>query len=170
MTGLLNRPDAQTAYHTGLLRKDQFQVAYVTNDLERACGLFSQRYGIGEYDYIRGDMPEGARIAVALAWSGVTNYEIIEAHGDEAAFYNKRLPADDFAIRFHHLGFLVHDRQAWRALEQELEKGGWPIVSRVEGNGLMDAYYVEAPELGHYLEYIYPLEAGLEFLMKLPEN
>lgn len=86
VTGFLNRPDARTTHYAGLLRKDQFQVAYVTNDLERACELFSQRYGIGEYDYIRGDMPEGGRIAVALAWSGVTNYEIIEAHGDEAAF------------------------------------------------------------------------------------
>jgi len=166
----LERPDALIAHRAGLLRKDQFQMAYVTNDLERACEVFGQRYGISEYDYIRGDMPQGGHIAVALAWAGVTNYEIIEAHGDEAAFYNERLPDAGFAIRFHHLGFLVHDREAWSALEREFEDGGWPIVSKSEGNGLMDAFYVEAPELGHYLEYIYPLDAGIDFLKRVPRN
>lgn len=170
MTGMMTRPAPLIAHHSGLLRKDQFQVAYVTNDIDRACKILGERYGIAKYDYIRGDMPQGGKIAVALAWAGGTNYEIIEAYGDEAAFYNERLPAEGFAIRFHHLGFLVHDRSAWHALEREFEEGGWPIVSRQEGNGLMDAYYVEAPELGHYLEYIYPLPVGLEFLKNVPQN
>ena len=29
----------------GLLRNDHFQMAYVTNDIERACAIFSKRYG-----------------------------------------------------------------------------------------------------------------------------
>ena len=168
MAGLFERPEAPTSPGKGLMRKDQFQVAYVTNDLDRACEIFGQRYGIREYGYIRGDMPQGGKIAVALAWVGNTCYEIIEAEGPETGFYNSRLPSGEFAIRFHHLGFLIHDRDSWQRLEKEFEAEGWPIAYKTLNNGFMDAYYVEAPELGHYLEYIYPEQAGVDFFRSLP--
>jgi Glyoxalase/Bleomycin resistance protein/Dioxygenase superfamily len=170
MTGLLTRPEAPVSPGAGLLRKDHFQVSYVTNDLERACEVFAQRYGITSFEYLRGPMPAGGRIAVAFAWVGGTLYEIIEAEGPRTEFYNDCLPSGEFAIRFHHLGFLIHDRESWRALEREFEEQGWRIVSKTAGNGFMDAYYVEAPELGHYLEYIYPEQPGLEFFRRIPVN
>jgi hypothetical protein len=170
MAGLVRRPDAIIAHRPGLLQKDQFQVAYTTTDLDRACELFRRQYGIGDYDYIGGDLPGGGTVRVALAWAGETNYEIIEAHGPAGAFYTHRLPAEGFAIQFHHLGFLIHDREAWRALEQEFVERGTPIVFQTLGSGFMDAFYIEAPGLGHYLEYIYPEPAGVEFLAKMPGN
>lgn len=170
MTGILPRPPAPVSPGEGLLRKDHFQVSYVTNDLERACEVFAQRYGIDQFDYLRGPRPEGGRIAVALAWVGGTMYEIIEAEGPGTEFYNDSLPAGEFAIRFHHLGFLMHDRESWRALEREFGQKGWRIVATTLGSGFMDAYYVEAPELGHYLEYIYPEPPGLDFFLKVPVN
>jgi hypothetical protein len=170
VTGLLDRPQAPAEFLPGLLRKEQFQIAYVTNDLDRACETFGQRYGIGKYDYIHGEMPRGGKIDVALAWFGGTCYEIVQARGPEAAFYNAHLPTGEFAIRFHHLGFLIHERTAWEALEREFRDGGWTIAFETSGNGFMDAYYVEAPELGHYLEYMYPLPAGLDFLKAVPVN
>ncbi len=36
--------------------------------------------------------------------------------------------------------------------------------------GFMRCCYVEAPELGHYLEYILPEAAGIEFFESVPNN
>ena len=154
--GLVNRPPIEVAHRQGLLRKDQFQVSYVTNDLERAKSTFAERYGIREFASLGGPMPDGGTISVAFAWSGGTLYEIIQAGGPKTEFYNRDLPSDRFAIRFHHLGFLVHDKAAWEQLEREIKQGKWTVAYTSLNSGFMDAYYVEAPELGHYLEFIYP--------------
>lgn len=166
--GVLQRPLPAVAPGDGLLRKDQFQVAYVTNDLDRACTTMSERYGLGDYAFIEGKMASGGDIRVAFAWVGPTMYEIIDARGHGTQFYNERLPKDAFAIQFHHLGFLIHDRETWQALEREFKEGGWSIAFETFNDGFMDAYYVEAPELGHYLEYIYAYEAGLRFFHSVP--
>jgi hypothetical protein len=168
MEGVLQRPATAVAPGAGLLRKDQFQVAYVTNDLDRACKILSERYGIGDYAFIEGKMASGGDIRVAFAWVGPTMYEIIDARGPGTAFYNERLPTDGFAIRFHHLGFLIHDRANWQAVEREFRDSDWRIAFETFNNGFMDAIYVEAPELGHYLEYIYAYEAGLQFFHSVP--
>jgi hypothetical protein len=168
MESILQRPQAAVAPGAGLLRKDQFQVAYVTNDLDRARKILSERYGIGDYAFIEGPMASGGEIKVAFAWVGTTLYEIIDAKGPGTLFYNERLPQDTFAIQFHHLGFLIHDRESWQALEREIKEGDWPIAFETYNPGFMDAFYVEAPELGHYLEYIYAYEAGLQFFHSVP--
>jgi hypothetical protein len=170
MAGLLGRPEALVSPGKGLLSKDHFQVSYVTNDMERACEMLERRYGISKYAHMGGDMPQGGRIDLAFAWAGGTLYEIIQARGPQTEFYNDRLPNEEFAIRMHHLGFLIHDRASWKQLEQELKEGGWPIVFESLGTGFMDAYYVEAPELGHYLEYIYPEQPGVDFFKSIPLN
>ena len=48
--------------------------------------------------------------------------------------------------------------------------GGWPIAHQTLGGDFIDAYYVEAPELGHYLEYVRPLQAGIDFYAAVPAN
>ncbi len=96
--------------------------------------------------------------------------EIICASGPGFDFYNDILPVDEFAIRFHHLGFVVHDDAGWRQLEEELAESGWPIVYSTLTHDFIDAYYIEAPELGHYLEYVRPFEAGIAFYAAVPES
>jgi hypothetical protein len=170
MAGLVNRPPIELAHRHGLLRKDHFQVSYVTNDIERAKNTFAERYGISKFASLGGPMPDGGSIAVAFAWVGGTLYEIIQASGPKTEFYNRDLPTDRFAIRFHHLGFLVHDQAAWRQLEREIKEGKWTVAYTSLNSGFMDAYYVEAPELGHYLEFIYPQQAGVAFFESVPAS
>jgi hypothetical protein len=43
-----------------------------------------------------------------------------------------------------------------------------PHVS--DNPGFMQSCFVDAPELGHYLEYIFPSPAGAEFLSSVPGN
>jgi len=172
VTTILNRPPEPTHAPTGLMRKEQFQTGYVTNDLDRACDVLREKYGIGEYTFLEGAMGEGGTIRVAFAWVGGNMYEIIEAKGGkEAEFYTDRLPADgSFGLVFHHLGYMIHSREEWDAVKAEIEERGMEIFLNTENPGFMDAIYIGAPELGHYLEYLYPEEGGLQFFASVPAN
>ena len=154
----------------GLLRKEVAHTGYVTNDLDRAMTVFADRYGISDFTFIEAPMPDGGHIRVAFAWGGGQVYEIICATGPSIGFYNEMLPQGEFAIRFHHLGFIVHDEQGWRELEAELQADGWPIAYSTLTGDFIDAYYVKAPELGHYVEYVRPFQAGVDFYAAVPAN
>ena len=154
----------------GLLGREHSHSAWVTNDMDRAVEIFTQRYGVAEFRFIEGDMPSGGHIRVAFAWAGGQVLEIISATGPGSEFYNEMLPGEEFAIRFHHLGFIVHDEAAWRRLEADLQAGDWQIAHKTLTGTFIDAYYVKAPELGHYLEYVRPLDAGIDFYAGVPAN
>lgn len=171
MTAVLRRPPQPDGSRGGLMRREHFQVAYVTNDLDRACAALGERYGISDYSYIDGAMEGGGSIRVAFAWVGSTMYEIIDARGGQQSdFYTDRLPGEGFAIVFHHLGHLIHDPAEWQAVRREITESGLPVAFLTENPGFMDAIYIEAPELGHYLEYIRPDPAGLDFFHAVPAN
>ena len=168
MVGLITKPPL--APGPGWLCKEQSHTAYVTNDMDRALEIFAQRYGIGKFSFIGGPMPQGGTIKVAFAWAGGQIYEIIAASGPGTEFYNEMLPKDEFAIRFHHLGFVIDDEAGWQQLEQELTETGWPIAYSTLTGDFIDAYYIKAPELGHYLEYVRPFQAGQDFYAAVPAN
>lgn len=171
MTVTLKRPVEPSHSPSGLMRKEQFQTGYVTNDLDRACKLLAEKYGIDEYSYIDGEMGEGGTIRVAFAWVGGNMYEIIDAKGGkEAEFYTEHLPKDGFGLAFHHLGYMIHSQEEWDAVKAEIAERNMKIVLDSATPGFMDAIYIEAPELGHYLEYLFPEEGGLQFFGAVPAN
>ncbi len=155
---------------SSLLGREHAHSAWVTNDLDQAIEVFSRRYGVASFTFIEGDMPAGGHIRVAFAWAGGQVLEIIMASGPGTDFYNEMLPESGFAIRFHHLGFIVHDEAGWRELEADLQAGDWPIAHQTLTGDFIDAYYIKAPELGHYLEYVRPLSAGVGFYASVPAN
>jgi hypothetical protein len=153
------------------MRKEQFQTGYVTNDLDRALKVLGERYGIERFSFLEGDMAEGGHIRVAFAWAGGNMYEIIDARGGkEAEFYTSRLPQDGFGLVFHHLGYLIHSKEEWDAVRAEIAERGMTITLDTQVPGFMDAVYIEAPDLGHYLEYLFPEEGGLRFFEAVPAN
>jgi len=154
----------------GLLGREHSHSAWVTNDLDRALAIFGERYGVADFGFLEGDMPRGGHIKVALAWAGGQVLEVIRATGPGSEFYNELLPGDDFAIRFHHLGFVVRDEAGWRALEADIAEGKWEVVHETLTADFIDAYYVRAPELGHFLEYVRPFQAGVDFYAGLPAH
>ena len=168
MSAMIKRPPLPSA--PGLLCKEHSHSAWVTNDLDRALEIFARRYGVGKCTFIEGEGPEGGRIKVAFAWAGGQVLEIISASGPGFEFYNELLPDNEFAIRFHHLGFVIHEEAEWQQLEKELKDGGWPIAFSTLTGEFIDAYYIEAPELGHYLEYVRPFQAGDDFYNSVPVN
>lgn len=168
MSDVMVRKPARSGH--AMLGREHSHSAWVTNDLDRATAIFATRYGISDFSFIEGDMPSGGHIRVAFAWAGGQVLEIISAAGSGSEFYNEMLPDGEFAIRFHHLGFVVHDEEGWRELEADLEAGDWPIAHQTLTGTFIDAYYVKAPELGHYLEYVRPLAAGVDFYAAVPAN
>lgn len=168
MAGLVKRPPA--SLKGGLLDQEHFQICHCTNDLERACAVFADRFGIEEWRRLEGDLPSGGYIRIAIAWAGGVMYELLTASGPGTDFYMDRLPKDDFAMRLHHLGYLVHDQAGWDAMKAEVTRGGWRISQENNTVGFMRHCYVEAPELGHYLEYIFPEAAGIAFFEAVPAH
>lgn len=170
MGSAMKRPIATFNPAAGLLRTEQFQIAYATNDIERARDVFQKRYGIESFKRLEGQLPAGGHIHIELAWVGSTMYELLTARGPGAEIFIDKLPADEFAIRHHHLGFLIHNENEWNALFVEIEKNGWKLLSKSNNPGFMQSCFVDAPELGHYLEYLFPETAGLVFFESVPGN
>lgn len=143
-------------------------MAYATNDMEQACDFFRQRLGIKEFRRLEGPMPSGGHIHVELAWVGNTMYELVTAEGAGSELYMGQLPDGGFAVRHHHLGFLIHNDAQWQALLATIERDGWQLLSKSHTHGFMHSCFVDVPELGHYFEYLFPEPAGLEFLENVP--
>ena len=167
MREFVKRPRANFSPGSGLLCNDHFQVAYATNDMDRACDIFSNQFGIKEFCRLQGPLAAGGHIRVEV---GGTMYELLTASGAGSDIYVGRLPSDSFAIKHHHLGFLIHDEAQWDALESDAARTGRTLLAKSNNAGFLQSCFVEAPELGHYFEYIFPEPAGINFFENVPGN
>lgn len=165
---IVARPLTSMAPGDGLLRSEHFQVAYVTNDIARACDVFRDRYGVKDFLGMDSATPEGGAIRIELAWVGGTQFELIQSSGPGTEFYTDRLPAEGFAIRHHHLGYFIHDQAGWDGLMEKISQEGRRIVFQGHLEGFLRFCYIEAEELGHYLEWIFPEAGGVAFFEGVP--
>jgi len=160
--------DGETA--SGLLRAEHFQMAYVTNDLDRACALFGQQLGIRAWASLGGPMPDGGEIQARFAWVGTLMYEIICASGPGSEIFMDRLPkTGGFALKHHHLGFLIQNQRQWDGVLANAAQHGWAVPHKGV-NPLVEVCFVDVPDLGHYLEYLYATPAGLTFFASVPRS
>jgi hypothetical protein len=170
MLQMLTRDPADGATASGLLRAEHFQMAYVTNDIDRACDLFGKRLGICEWASLGGPTPDGGEVQARFAWVGTLMYEIICGSGPGSEIFMDRLPqTPGFALRHHHLGFLIHNQQQWDGVLANAAQHGWAIPHQ-GSNPLTQVCFVDVPELGHYLEYLYATPVGLEFFASVPRS
>ncbi len=170
MSSILKRPSINCAPAAGLFRYEYFQMAYVTNDIQRACEVFTRRYGIQRYHDLENTFENGSSISVRLAWIGGHMIEVIQANGPGMEFYNDRLPSDEFGISHHHMGYLLPDEQAWQELSSEIAEAGWKVVIDEDMGSFLKVKYVEAPELGHYLEFFLLGPDGAEMFGAIPAS
>jgi len=166
----LDRPAADFDSGSGLLLLEHFQMAYVTNDIEKADRLFRDRLGIREFTRLEGDMPGGGYIKADFAWVGTIMYELIDARGPGAEIFFEHLPrTDEFAIKHHHLGYLVQNQAQWDAVQANTKRHDFKLASH-STNPLVEVCFVDVPELGHYLEYLFATEAGMSFFENVPRS
>ncbi len=170
MKDALGRPVPSYRHGDGLMRGEHFQIAYATTDMDRACAIFAAQYGVKEFRRLEGDMAEGGHVRMEIGWAGGTMYELLAAHGPGSEIFNTFLPAEGFAIRLHHLGYFVPTASAWQAVLDEIARSGRKVVRETDVAGFLKARIVEAPELGHYLEYIFPEAGGIAFFEGAPSN
>lgn len=156
----------RAAQPVGLLGYELFQLAYVTNDLERAVKLLGESYAITNWSYI-----EAGVMRVALAWTNGQQIELIETAKEQyQPLYDDWIGRKgDFVIRHHHYGYFINSEEEWALLRQQITKAGRKMWMDIEVEA-MKVIYIEAPELGHFLEYIFPNEAGGAYYSSLAAN
>ncbi len=170
MEHMLSRTAARSNPSKGLLLAEHFQMAYVTTDMERALDLFKTRFGIHRFSRLEGQMAAGGHIRAEFAWVGTIMYEVICASGPGSDLYMDRLPrGEGFHVKHHHLGFLLRSREEWDAMLAKAGEIGWSIPYRND-NPLVEVCFVDATEVGHYLEYFLPKQAGLSFFRSVPRH
>ncbi len=170
MSGKLKRPTITLCMGESLLKAEHFEIAYATNDLERAKAVFVDRFNITEFASLGGKLPEGGDIQILLGWAGGVMYELLTASGAGSAVYVEKLPTDRFAMQHHHFGYLIHNAEEWGALEAEIARRDWKIRVNANIPGFMRQMFVEVPELGHLFEYLWPEPAGTAFFEAVPSN
>lgn len=148
--------------------RNVFQLAYVTNDLDRAGRVLCEQFGCGEVHFMR-DLPESLA-DIALSFSGDTNYELLQPRHASGDFYSNWIAgAQDFVMRFHHLGMIVPTREEYSSIrEAHLAQGrGFPLEASMPGQ--LDVFYADATDtLGHYLEYFHLEEGGWAMFKAVP--
>jgi hypothetical protein len=153
-----------------------YQVAYVTNDFERALGVCAATLGAREFarlpamQYQTG--PGRTAICnIGLAYVGATEIEVIQPLEGDVKIYSEILPATGFALRFHHLA-----RWYESCAELETQLAAYRSAGRavpIDGTSPGSARYFYADfrsEIGHYVEAIWFEPAARQWLMTIPRN
>ena len=150
-----------------------FQLGYVTPDLDAAIALYGERFGVKQFLTFdsRAFNPDADRIVrVGLAWTGEVMIELIEPVG-EHPLYASALPEAGFAIRLHHLGYLVRDQAQWDEAMAALSDPATPIVVRSDPSDKLEYAYADARGLvGHHVEVVWLKPAGEPFFESVPRN
>ncbi len=156
-----------------------FQTAYITTDLERALPQVGAAHGIRDwYSSSRFDFQMGkgrsGHIALALAYVGDMQIEVIQPLDGDVDFYRCMFSGDEFQIKFHHLAKAYETREEFNAKVAELNRAGIDMpVERTEDtcNDRGVACYADFRHLtGHFLEYVWFGAAGRAWMNTVPRN
>lgn len=138
------------------MAQDYLQLAYVTNDFDRAIAEVRRARRMGPFKEMRAlRLPTGRKsIGVshyALAFEGQTQLEIIEPLDGDVSLYRSLLPDEGFALRFHHLGHYFTSEAEFWAARRDMNRR-WDIVLEA---AVFDGFYCYADaraDDGHYQE------------------
>jgi hypothetical protein len=157
-----------------------FQLAYVTTDLEQAMATFKEHYGVERYLTIPMDTtvdtpagPRATRLRISFAYAGDTQIELIQPlEGNTVELYWDGLPRDSatFALRFHHMAFMLPSRAAWDAFRASLAATPERIAFESPFDAQASQYlYLDAKQrLGHYTEYMWLNNEGAGLFASIP--
>ncbi|HEY3827202.1 MAG TPA: VOC family protein [Bryobacteraceae bacterium] len=138
------------------------QIAYVTNDLDKALELFSRDFGVSRfYPLVTGDEPVpagGIWMKAALANVNGTEIEIIQPLGDGENLFSTALPKDrGFALVLHHVCIRITGGiENWEVHRASIDETIHPVaMESAYGDFLRILYTDERASLGHYLEHMW---------------
>ena len=150
------------------------QINYVTNDVDEAVMRLKRTYGIPEFSITRGAEVQTAkgpaRIHGALAFAGGRQIEVLQPAGGADGVYRDWLPRETgFALRHHHYGHLITSAEDWQRVKAIIRAKGWDTPVGGNYDNAIEYLYVDVRhEIGHYLEFMYHNEKGMEFFRAAP--
>lgn len=138
------------------------QIAYVTNDMDKAIEVFAQDFGVTRfYPLVTGEEPVpagGIRMKAALANVNGTEIELIQPLGEGENLFSNALPKDGkFMIAVHHVCIRITGGiENWERHRASIDEAKHPVaLENSYGEFLRIVYTDEHPRLGHYLEHMW---------------
>ena len=140
---------------------NQYQLAYVTPDLDAGLAVLRDQYGVDNFKPLGGGehylenmvwTPEGEvsiGMKVAIATIGGLTLEVMEPVSGATGIYTEMLEPGQ-TLRLHHIAMRTDDIDAVRA---EHERHGRRIVIWGDFKLVRFMYVDTRATLGHYMEY-----------------
>ena len=134
------------------------QIAYVTNDFDRALSDFAA-LGVRRFLELRDIafmVGEGAvaNCHIGLAISGRMEIELIQPLGGADGVYRNVLQGPEFQVHLHHVAQTLPSIDALDAMKAEVGRLGLAIpIDGAAPQGMTYFYADVRPFLGHYVEY-----------------
>jgi Glyoxalase/Bleomycin resistance protein/Dioxygenase superfamily len=151
-----------------------FQLAFVTDDIERGQDLLAARFGVDDFGTL-GEMTlintqdEPLTFEARIAWLHDLELELIEPRGGFDALYRDGLPADGSSLALHHVGYLLDTHEAVSAMQAQVDSHGMPVPLSGRRGTESAFFYADArPLVGHFLEYLYLSPERLDVHRHLP--
>lgn len=141
-----------------MIRDNIFQLAYLTNDIDRAMAQFRSKAPIRtefyfevDIDIVRPSGPGRLQNKMAFMWVGDFQYELIQPIAGLEDIFGAYVPKDE-ALTFHHTCARIED---WIEFRKAVDDQPYPIAFE-GGNDQARFLYLDArKDLGHFLEYSY---------------
>lgn len=145
----------------------QYQLGFVTDDLDAAMARLGRRYDISSYRVKR----DPQRMSTAHAYAGDMMIEVIQPGPDANPVYHENVPTGG-TVRLHHLGYRVPDVAMWDQLIAQIDREGWatPVRGAVMDGHLRFVYVDTLADLGIYQEYVCLTGEAVHYYDDVPAN
>lgn len=152
----------------GLLSGRFFQMAYVTNDFDRALVEFGKKANIARFFEGRDSEFEvgpgrQAKAHVALAFVGGIQIEIIQPLGGHDQVYRQILSGDGYQLHHHHEAHVLDTIEEFVATKEAARIAGYEIVIEADLEPYRYFYADTRAFLGHHLEFFYFTEDAIRY-------
>jgi len=132
-----------------------FQIAYVTNNLEKGMELFKRHYGIPEFRIVRTRefaRPAPPYLRLAVAYRDDVMVELVEPEPCNLELYIDALRPDG-GLCIHHLGYFVNP-DVFETLEERFKARGIAVPDIRRNNTFPILFADTRQETGLYSEFI----------------
>ncbi len=142
------------------------QLAYVTNDFDRAVAELRHIHHMGPFRELRHlHMPTRESLTAeahfGLAFKAGLQYEVIQPLAGDTSIYSSLLgDTSEFVLRFHHIGHYLSDEKDYQR-HLSILNSRWRLPINVSAFGGCYAYADARATLGHFIE-IFSFPVGSE--------
>ena len=143
-----------------------FQIAYVTNDFERALGELESRFGLAgmlRTDPLIVELDAGTRAQLrhAVGYVGALQFEVVQPVAGAVEVFTRGLPAGGFHLALHHVCVDVATEAEFEAALARHRANGTEIL--FEGRRVGRSRFAFADtraQLGHMIEILHATPEG----------